>query len=737
MSKQKSTKSKVSVKKHNTTTPSNAEMEQVIHSYHDEPANILLEKAKALTVKHPHHSFGWEFVGLAYSMLQDLDNALYATKRAAQLAPMDAEIQTNLGNLFKKTGEQEQAESCYRKALRIKPSLVQAHNNLGLILDEKGSHSEAQKYFSKAISIQPNYISAYINLGICFQSQGKREEAIRILTESTTLFPNEAKCWHNLGYVQEQQGLLESAQNSYQKALSLDQSLVDSYIGLSSLQNSLGNFDFAEKYARQGLAFNQENASLYNNLGNALKGRNQFYQAEQAFETALSITPYSPTIFNNLGVLYQQIGDFLSANHYFDQAIDEENYYPEAYSNYLFTKNLTDQEDYQEQIIKYQNWLKQKIESNKKFEHTHALQDKDQMNIGFVSGDFREHSVSRFLVTFLAEFSKKTEVKLFAYSNSPIQDETTTLLKNHFSAWRNIVGISDFEVAQRIHQDQVDVLIDLSGHTSLNRLPVFAYKPAPIQASWLGYFATTGVQQIDYIFVDRVGVPENNQSQFTEKLCYLPETRLCFSIPEDAPAVSSLPSEQNAFFTFGCFQHLSKVNDKVLTVWADIFDQVENAQLRWQCMQFADSELVAETQQRLARFGIGADRVRLLPSVHRQAYFSAHAEVDLILDTFPYPGGTTTCEALWMGVPTLTLAGDSLLGRQGASLLHAAGLADFIAHSQAEYVAKAVQFSQQQEKLSSLRNQMRQQLAQSALFDATRFADDFLKTIQSICHSHQ
>lgn len=733
MSKNKSPKSQQSSKKGKTSTPSIAEMDAIIQSYYHETAEALLNKATALANKHPHHSFPWEFISIAQEMLGHLEQALSAGKRAVQLDPMNAEAQSNLGNLFRTSGNLAEAESCYRKALRTKPNLVQAWNNLALVLDENSQLQEAEKYFRKAIQIKADYVNAYLNLGICLQKQEKHQESESILIEAIKLAPQDAALYHNLGHILQKQGRLEEAKLFYQKAITLNPHLAESYSDLSSLLSRLGDYSQAEKYAKQAVAINPNFIEAYNNLGNAQKGVHQYKQAEHTFKEGLIIAPDTSMLQNGLGETYLLQGQFDLAKHCFEQAIANHPFYPQAYSNLLFCLNFVTEKNSIYSATDYGQWLNTHLQPKTQSDHPR----KDNRRIGFVSGDLREHSVSRFLIDVLPYLTQESSLEWFAYSNSAIEDSTSTELKKHFKEWHNISGLSDLSAANLIKSHEIDLLIDLSGHTALNRLPVFAYKPAPIQASWLGYFATTGVQQMDYIFVDRVGVPENNQSQFTEKLCYLPETRLCFSIPEDAPAVSSLPSEQNAFFTFGCFQHLSKVNDKVLTVWADIFDQVENAQLRWQCMQFADADLVAETQQRLARFGIGADRVRLLPSVNRQAYFSAHAEVDLILDTFPYPGGTTTCEALWMGVPTLTLAGDSLLASQGASLLHAAGLADFVANSEAEYVAKAVQLSQQQERLSSLRSQMRQQLAQSTLFDAKRFADDFLETVQSIFDSHQ
>jgi predicted O-linked N-acetylglucosamine transferase (SPINDLY family) len=275
----------------------------------------------------------------------------------------------------------------------------------------------------------------------------------------------------------------------------------------------------------------------------------------------------------------------------------------------------------------------------------------------------------------------------------------------------------------------VHILIDLSGHTGHNRLPLFAWKPAPIQVCWLGYFATTGVAEIDYFLADEVGAPEQVRQQFTEAVRLLPDTRLCFTAPELDLPVTALPSLADGYITFGCFQTLAKINDDVLTVWGEIFAALPNAKLRIQSNQLDEPAYLEQMLQRLQRCGIAAARVSTHAVTRRDAYLAAHSEIDVILDTFPYPGGTTTCEALWMGVPTLTLAGGSLLSRQGASILTAAGLGAWVAVSKEEYIAKAIALTDDLPKLATLRAGLRQQVLASPLFDAPRFARNFEKML--------
>jgi predicted O-linked N-acetylglucosamine transferase (SPINDLY family) len=288
-----------------------------------------------------------------------------------------------------------------------------------------------------------------------------------------------------------------------------------------------------------------------------------------------------------------------------------------------------------------------------------------------------------------------------------------------------LYGLNDEAAAQLIHADGVHVLLDLSGHTGRNRLPVFAWKPAPVQASWLGYFATTGMAEIDYFLADEIGVPEAQRGHFSETVWYLPGTRLCFTAPEVDLPVAPLPALKNGYLTFGCFQNLSKVGNEVLTVWGKILSAMPDAKLRWQCKQLGDQAVRAQFIERLRQHGIDPARVTLHGSVTREAYLAAHAEVDVMLDTFPYPGGTTTCEALWMGVPTLTVAGDTLLARQGASLLTAAGLGDWVTTGEEDYISQAAALANDLPKLATLRAGLRGQVRVSPLYDARRFARNF------------
>jgi predicted O-linked N-acetylglucosamine transferase (SPINDLY family) len=354
-----------------------------------------------------------------------------------------------------------------------------------------------------------------------------------------------------------------------------------------------------------------------------------------------------------------------------------------------------------------------------------------RIRIGLVSGDLREHPVGYFLEGPLAQLAR-SRIEVFAYPTHHAHDALTERLRACCKSWSPIFGLADELAAQRIHDDGIQVLFDLAGHSAHGRLPVFAWRPAPVQVAWLGYFASTGVTEIDYLLADPLSVPAQHRAHFSETIWYLPETRICFAAPRDAPPVAPLPALRAGALTFGSFQNPAKIGDSVLSLWAQVMAALPAARLRLQSTPLADAGVRRQMLRRLQSFGIASGRVSLHRSAPRAEYLAAYGEVDVVLDTFPFAGGTTTCEALWMGVPTLTLAGDRLAGLQGASMLSAASLPQWIAYSPQQYVERACEVAENLPALAALRDRLRVQVLASPLFDAARFAGQFERAIEAM-----
>lgn len=638
---------------------------------------------------------------------------LEVTAVAFKDAPGDAAVALlNLPGAFSAEPEQQpqngrQDEICLRQ---------------GNELLSRGKLNEAAECYGKAISINPVYAPAHLNLGFVLKEQGLHDDAARSLEQAIRLNPKMEDAHYLLGGIAEAQGNLHAAIEGYDKALAIKPDFEIVFRDLCRALFLSGEHARAKEVILKGISLNPQVADFHYYLGNLCMHENKLDDAVACYRKALAIQPDSIAVHTNMGKAYINKGDIENATNWYRQALQLDPASIEAMSCLLFAqafdlacppaRYLADARRYGSTVLSAAR------------PYTGSIENRHQpLRVGLVSGDFLSHPVGFFLEGVLKHL-KSSRIELLAYPTVSREDDLTVRIKPCFDAWHPIAGLSDEAAARRIHDDGIHILIDLAGHTSHNRLPVFAWKPAPVQASWLGYFASTGVPGMDYLLADRTSVPEFYREYFTETIWYLPDTRLCFTPPTatDEHRPAPLPAPRNGYITFGCFQNLSKINDDLLAAWGRIFRALPQARLRVQCKQLGDPAARETLLQRFSGVGIAVERVKLEGPAGREDYLAAHAEVDAILDTFPYPGGTTTCEALWMGVPTLTLAGKSLLSRQGASMLTCTGLEDWIAGDVDEYVAKAVGLAGDIDRLAQLRAVLREKVLASPLFDAPRFA---------------
>jgi len=738
-------------------TPTQNELKALMVLFNTGRFAELERQAQLLLQRHPNSGVTWKILGTALGIQGK--HALPALQKASHFLPNDAEAHYNLGLALQEHGQPADAAASYRRALELKPKDADAHNELGNALQALGQHVAAVASYRRALALKPQFVEAHNKLGCALHDLGQLNDAVASYQRALALSPNDAEAHNNLGFALQELGQLEGALSSYRKALAIDpvyavahnnmgnvlQELgqyseavtsfqraleikpdyAEAHYNLGNALQELGQLDAALSSYRNALALKPDFALAHNNLGNVLKDLGQYDAALESLHRSLELNSSYAEAHNNLGGVLLNYGQFDAAQECFRRALALKPGYSDAHSNLLFSLNFDanhSQSNCLEEARAYGQMATWK--AGQRFAHWQCAAEPKRLRVGLVSGDLCNHPVAYFLQSLLEQIDT-TQIEFIAYPTAQKSDEITKRIQPYFAAWKPIHGLKDADAARMIHNDGVHILLDLSGHTAHNRLPLFAWKPAPVQVSWLGYFATSGVAEMDYLLADKVGVPEDQQAQFTESICYLPDTRLCFTPPPFDVPVAPLPALTNAYITFGCFQNLAKVSDAVLAAWSHILIAVPNSRLRFASKQLGDPVVAVQFMRRLLQSGFEAARVELHGFVTREAYLAAHAAVDVILDTFPYPGGTTTCEALWMGVPTLTLAGETLLARQGASLLSAAGLSDWVANSEDEYGAKAMQFSSDLPKLAALRAGLRQQVLASPLFNAPRFARNF------------
>jgi len=542
-----------------------------------------------------------------------------------------------------------------------------------------GRYAELEAQASIFVERNPNSGNAWKVLSEAFLLQGKH--ALQALQTASKLLPNDADLHCNLGYALRESGQFHRAIASCRRALEIRPNFAEAHCNLANALQDLGEIKEALVSYHSALNLKPDYAQAHNNLGHALLGLDQIGEAVASFRRAMEINPdYADARSSLLFALSHHIG------------VDAKT---------LFAEHIRFGEQFEAPLRA--TWP----------QHDNSRDPDRPLQIGFVSGDLRNHAVAVFIEPILAHLVGNTQLSLHAYYTHGMEDDVTRRIKGLVAHWHPVVGLSDADLAQRIRADGIDILIDLSGHTAHNRLLAFVRKPAPLQVSWIGYPGTTGLRSMDYYLADRFFLPvEQFADQFTEKIVYLPST-VPFLPFADAPPINPLPALANGYVTFGSFNRTNKISRPVIAMWAELLRAVPDSR-----MVLGGLAAGSQSENLLTWFdqeGIARERLSGYPRSDMATYLGLHHQVDLCLDTFPYTGGTTTCHALWMGVPTLTLVGKTSFGRDGTGLLSGVGLEAFVAHDAGDFVRKGVAWAQQCEALAAIRSQLRERFAQSPI----------------------
>ncbi len=596
-------------------------------------------------------------------------------------------IQSALEN--HKAGNLRQAELIYRKILNKRPNDVDALHLLGVLYNQLGNYDSAIKYIRKALQLDAGFAEAYNNLGNVIRNKGLIDEAETYYQKALQINPNFAIAYNNLGNIYTEKKLTDKAIVVFKKALQINPNFAEAYNNLGKVLDEIGHFDEAMTYCKKAIQINPNYAEAYYNLGTIFPKIGQLSEADIHLRRALQITP-----------------DFLI-----------------AYSNLLFYMNYNARYKPQDIFSEHLNFAKQFAEPlyPKIFQHTSDHLSRRRLKIGYVSPDFKRHPIAYFIEPVIAVHNRE-HFEVFCYSNKLEHDEITKRIQDHADQWRNIVRMSDEDVTEQIRKDEIDILVDLAGHTRGNRILVFARKPAPVQVSWIGYLATTGLSTMDYKIVDSYTDPPGKTEQFhTEKLIRLPETFLCYLPDRDSPDVGPLPALSTGNITFGSFNNFAKVTPEVFTLWARVLNELPDSRLVLKGISFHDKTTYQYAIDMFIQRGITSERITLQSADPSPKHLESYNQIDIGLDTFPFNGATTTCEALWMGVPVITLAGTAYHASVGISLLSNVGFPELVAKTSDEYISIAVNLAKDLEKLKSLREKLRDMMMCSPLCDAKRF----------------
>jgi protein O-GlcNAc transferase len=591
------------------------------------------------------------------------------------------------GIALQRHGRQQEAIACFDAALAAGWDFPEAHNARGMALAAAGRSAEAAASFGVAVALRPGFAWARHNLGSLLGQLGEHEEAVACFRHIAAAMPESAEAHNDLGSALSDLGKGREAIASYRRVVALKPG-------------------FAEAHY---------------NLGSALKQENLLTEAAACFRRALELDPGHAAAYNNLGSTLREAGDVAAAIACFEQA---ERLLPRslvACSNRLLALHY-DPRSTPESILEAHRDFDRRFgrPASPPARHDNEPDPDRRIRIGYVSADLRAHPVGYFLSPVLPAHDRHS-VEVFCYADSRTADAVSRRLQAASDVWRATAGLGHDDLARRVRADRIDILVDLAGHTARNRLPMFAERPAPVQVTWAGYVGTTGMGAIDYLLSDACETPADADRFHVETVMRLPDGYVCFAPPDDAPAVAPLPAGKRGIVTFGCFNNLAKVGPGVLALWSRILAALPQARLVLKTHALGDPGTASRCRDLAAAAGIAGERLVLQGACPHRELLAAYGEIDVALDPFPYSGGLTTLESLWMGVPVVTLGGDGFAARHSLSHLTNAGLAALIARGADDYVEIAVGLARDLPRLARLRAGLRARVAASPLCDGPRF----------------
>lgn len=689
-------------------------------------------------------------LGVVLQQLGRHDEAEASYRRVLSLQRDYADAWLNLGVALNQSDRPDDAEECFREVLRLRPASASAHANLGAVLERQGRLEEAERCYRQVVASRPESVDGHIGLGRVQRMLGRGEESERSLACALALDTDDARAHAELALSLLELGRLEDADRHFKEARRLDPQDVSVLGNHGNLLCQLERFTEAEYCYRLALDIDPDQAGLHGNLGKLLKNIGRLVDAENSFRQALRLNPDNLEIQNRLGLVLHEQGRLDEAEACYRRILQADPADPAAtaaiinlgctllaqgrpreaadcfrksiatapdqaaiHSNLLYALALDESVDPESLFIEHKR-VGEQLEApyrNAWGTHTNPRDPGRCLQVGFVSADFYDHAVASFIEPVLSELAGNRALVLHAYYNHFINDAVTQRLRQHFAHWHRVSALGDKEMADKIRADGIDILIDLSGHTGYNRLPVFARKPAPVQASWIGYPGTTGLAAMDYYLADRFVLPPGlYDDQFTEKIVRLP-ANAPFTPSAEAPDINPLPALTRGHVTFGSFNRVDKLSRDVVRLWSRLLRALPGSRLLLGSMPLSGHQDMLLSW--FAEEGIARERLDLYPRGSMKSYLALYHHVDLCLDTFPYNGGTTTHHALWMGVPTLTLAGRDARSRVGVAILSQFGLEDFVAADHEDFVARGLSWSTRLDALDALRRGMRPRLQAS------------------------
>lgn len=568
--------------------------------------------------------------------------------------------------------------------------------NEGIIQMDSGEYRNAIKYFEKTIELDPKNDRAFNNLGIC--------------------------CWS--------QGYIERAEQLWRRGRKLNNHNDDICCNLAGVMLHKKRYHVALSYCMKGLQLTDKNLDLYLTKASALQGLGRFFEAHAVLIATAEKFPCSSKVHSIIGSSYAAMGNVDQAVSYYRRSAEMDSSNSATHSNLLFMMNNSDcytqREIYEEAL----NWDRHHSLAPLPNPYV-SVKENGRLRVGLVSADFNRHPGGMLFAPFMEHYSHEL-LEVYCFYNNQRQDTLTSSIKSHADRWHDVTYLSDKELYDLIQKDKIDLLIDMNGHTDKSRLRLFSMKPCAVQATWIGYFNTTGVCAIDYFISDEFTTPGWMQAFFSEKIVRIPNSRFCYSAPEYSPLVSLSPSEWKGYITFGAFNNGAKLSDTTIKMWAQVLKSVPKSRLILKWKAFKDKDVKERLLERFQSEGVGRHRISTHGSIVHAQMLADYSDVDIVLDTFPFNGGMTSIEALWMGVPIITMTGSTPASRQTGSFLRLLGLDDLVTDEPGSYVEAAVKLASERERLYEIRGTLRQRMKKSPLMNGELFARNLEKLFMSM-----
>ena len=670
-----------------------------------------------------------------------LQAAFQAYQAAIALNDAMPELWFNYGNLLQQLEQQVQAEQAFRKAIALKEDFFQAHLNLANLLRDRANTDPSARHliepaithYHRVIQLKPDFPLAYNNLGRVLVAQQHLKAAADVYAAWLRIDPKNPVALNGLGVALQAQGQHEAALSLFQQSLVLDPDRFDTLNNLGAVLRILRRPHEAIPYLRQAIVKDPSSDTAINNLVHALLNLGQVGEALTQTEQVLQRYPNSASAHLMRGFALSQWAQTQAAMNSFQRTWELDNTAKIAISNALFTLLYRDEMSEQAFVEERQRWVARLPQPVMRYQAWLGSREPERrLKIGYLSGDLRSHPVAFFLEPILAHHDIE-QVDISCYDVAGVEDAVTARLKTYANHWQNCVGWSDQALAQRIHSDAIDILVDLSGHTAGNRAGVLMHKPAPLQMLYIGYPGSTGLPEVDYLISDKTVSPPDFDGLYVEQVLRVTGSFWCFQPNPLAPGPNPLPALENGYITLGSFNHTPKLSKTTIQLWSQVLTAMPNARLKLKAQALGDEATCDYFRHQFNQQGADLDRIILEgPTLQLEKFFQSYHSIDIALDPTPYNGGTTTCEALWMGVPVVTLPGKRFCSRMSHSLLNHVGLPELSAKTEADYVRIAIALATDLDKLAEIRRTLRERLAASPVCDAQRAAQQIEQTYRTV-----